>query len=83
MTVRIIDPALCTGCMACELACSFHHLKTYMPSRSSIEVIRNEKTGQAKINILSSDQNRRVGCDDCKEEKEKQCVKYCVRRVIG
>lgn len=82
MSVKVIDPALCTGCMACELACSFHHLTSYAPARSSIEVIRNEKTGEAKITVYSSNQNDHIACDSCKNEKEKMCVKYCVRRVI-
>lgn len=82
MSVKVLDPALCTGCMACELACSFHHLTAYAPSRSSIEVIRNEKTGEAKITIYRSSQNGHIACDDCGNGKERLCVKYCVRRVI-
>lgn len=33
-----IDPAKCTGCRQCEMACSFTHTGAFNPSRSRIRV---------------------------------------------
>ena len=63
---------LCYACKTCQLACSFHHTKTFWPERSSITVSRNPQDGTIKwfINIT---------CDRCLNEKEEPlCVKYCI-----
>ncbi|MBW2130188.1 MAG: aldehyde:ferredoxin oxidoreductase [Deltaproteobacteria bacterium] len=41
----VIDPALCTGCRACEMACSYVHEKVYSPSLSRIRVVKLEEAG--------------------------------------
>ena len=28
-----MDPGKCTGCLQCEMACSFEHTETFNPSR--------------------------------------------------
>ncbi|MCP4432355.1 MAG: 4Fe-4S dicluster domain-containing protein, partial [Gammaproteobacteria bacterium] len=33
-----IDPGKCTGCLQCEIACSFEHTGIFNPSRSYIKV---------------------------------------------
>jgi Fe-S-cluster-containing hydrogenase component 2 len=33
-----IDPGKCTGCLQCEMACSYEHTGTFNPSRSYIKV---------------------------------------------
>jgi Fe-S-cluster-containing hydrogenase component 2 len=38
MKVLQITPALCTGCMRCELACSYMQTGTFQPARSVIRV---------------------------------------------
>jgi ferredoxin len=38
-----IDPLECTGCGACELACSFHKDEVFTTIRSSIMIEREEK----------------------------------------
>ncbi len=38
MKVLILDPLKCTGCRACEYACSFEHTGTFNPLDSRIEV---------------------------------------------
>jgi carbon-monoxide dehydrogenase iron sulfur subunit len=33
-----IDPQKCTGCLQCEMACSYHHEGVFNPSKSRIKV---------------------------------------------
>ncbi|HHW64735.1 MAG TPA: 4Fe-4S binding protein, partial [Rhodocyclaceae bacterium] len=33
-----IDPAKCTGCLQCEMACSYEHTGVINPSKSRIKV---------------------------------------------
>lgn len=44
MGVLLISPEKCTGCKACELACSFAHEEEFNPARSRVSVLtwRNE-----------------------------------------
>jgi len=62
---------LCYACKTCQLACSFHHTKTFWPERSSITVSRNPQDGTIKWRINAT-------CDQCINEKETLCVKYCM-----
>jgi carbon-monoxide dehydrogenase iron sulfur subunit len=43
--VLVIDHEKCTGCRACELACSVYHTGVSNPSRSRIKVIKWEWEG--------------------------------------
>ena len=43
--VLVIDHEKCTGCRACELACSVFHAGVSNPSRSRIKVIKWEEVG--------------------------------------
>jgi len=73
----------CVGCRACELACSFHHKGVFNPEVSSI---KSEFLSDIfEITVLAQTDGIRFGCDGCKGEDEKLCVKYCnfpVRNVI-
>jgi len=62
---------LCFACKTCQLACSFHHTKTFWPERSNITVSRNPQDGTIKWHM-------NVACDKCINEKEPLCVKYCI-----
>lgn len=62
---------LCYACKTCQLACSFHHTKTFWPERSSIIVSRNPQDGTIKWRMKAT-------CDKCINEKEPLCVKYCM-----
>ncbi|HER24708.1 MAG TPA: hypothetical protein ENO17_06640 [Candidatus Atribacteria bacterium] len=62
---------LCYACKTCQLICSFHHTKTFWPDRSSIYVTRNPQDGTIKW-------RKDISCDQCINEKEPLCVKYCI-----
>lgn len=41
-----IEPAKCTGCLQCELACSYEHHGVFATSRSRIQVFDFHETGR-------------------------------------
>jgi Fe-S-cluster-containing hydrogenase component 2 len=41
-----IDPVKCTGCLQCEMACSYIHTQTINPSKSRIKVFSFEHEGR-------------------------------------
>ena len=41
-----IDPAKCTGCLQCEMACSYEHTGAINPSQSRIKVFDFEHEGR-------------------------------------
>ena len=41
-----IDPGKCTGCLQCEMACSYEHTGTFNPSRSFIKVFTFHDEGR-------------------------------------
>ncbi len=41
-----IDPAKCTGCLQCEMACSYEHHGVFNPSKSRIKVFNFEAEGR-------------------------------------
>jgi len=43
----LIDPAKCTSCLQCELACSFEHEGAFNPSKSRIKVFEFEHGARA------------------------------------
>lgn len=77
MTVsrRWEDPGRCTGCRACEVACSFYHTGAFQPSAASIRVERSEADGSIWLVLLST-------CDGCQGEDLPWCVRYCSRGVL-
>lgn len=73
---RKLSSDKCTGCRACELVCSFHHTKTFDPTKSSIKVERDFLTGAINITLDST-------CDECAAEGEPLCVKFCAPGALG
>ncbi len=41
-----IDPKKCTGCLQCELACSFEHFGAFNPAKSVIRVFNFHQEGR-------------------------------------
>ncbi len=73
-----IDPKKCTGCLRCELACSFHHSGrvSFQPERSSLRV--NRSNSDKSMRIALDD-----GCDGCAGERFALCVEACVFNALG
>lgn len=73
-----MDPHLCRGCLACELACSYHMSghKAFNPALSSTRVVRNNDDGTINMTIYDT-------CDLCVNEDMPLCVKYCQFGAIG
>ena len=74
----IFNTKNCTGCRTCEIACSFHHIKAFAPSISSIEIANSLRKDQ-RITILFYvvKKDGHFPCDGCRGEEEPYCVKYC------
>ncbi len=65
MTYRyVVNPALCTGCRTCELACAFTHTQNQKPGRSRIYPIAYRPDRFVPVTCLQ--------CDDA------ACVKSCL-----
>ncbi|GAB4113356.1 MAG: hypothetical protein Kow00103_05310 [Candidatus Caldatribacteriota bacterium] len=71
----IRDNKLCYGCKTCQLACSYHHTRSFWPEKSSILVLRSPLTGKIKWSINQT-------CDECLNEIEPLCIKYCTYQAL-
>lgn len=58
-------PEACSGCLMCQLACSFAFTKSYNPSQSRILIEEVDAISPFKITFTDE-------CNDCG-----LCVKYC------
>jgi Fe-S-cluster-containing hydrogenase component 2 len=80
----VANPKLCTGCLICELACSFHHTKRFSRSHSSIKVrkfIFSPEEG-VKITIFHKKAEGSPTCDFCHGEDYLKCVQFCPENVL-
>ncbi|MEM3506233.1 MAG: 4Fe-4S binding protein [Candidatus Bathyarchaeia archaeon] len=75
-------PEKCTGCRACEVACSFHHKKVFKRKISSIQIKRFEREGDIEIIIYKKAEDERQPCDLCVGEIEPLCVKFCFTKAL-
>jgi anaerobic carbon-monoxide dehydrogenase iron sulfur subunit len=70
--IKVNNINKCVGCRSCELACSFHHQKVFLPEISSIRVLFDSQYN-IQLSIL----------DSCDCEKDPPCVKICPTKAIG
>lgn len=71
----IIDPRACTACRACELACHFHHTRTFGTSDRSVRIDYDPDRGEVSIVFLDT-------CDACVEEDMPLCVQFCTPAAL-
>ena len=65
----VFNPSLCTGCRACELACSFYCEGIFAPSKSRIRVVKMDWHG---IDVPT-------GCQHCEDAP---CMLVCPVKAI-
>ena len=73
--VLVIDTHLCTGCRACELACSFCLKGYYDPAISRIKITRDNEKGKILCQFPRS-------CPECSYQVEPPCVESCGPRAL-
>jgi Fe-S-cluster-containing hydrogenase component 2 len=66
----------CTGCRSCELACSFHKVKSFDPAQSSIQVYRDNSSGLTSV-VLDDH------CDLCADEEKPLCICFCAPDALN
>lgn len=69
-----VEEENCKGCLACELACSFHHTKEFSIEDASIRIF-SDSEGGLQIAILPT-------CDLCLDERLPLCIEFCPARAI-
>lgn len=69
MGVLLISPEKCTGCRACELACSFAHEEEFNPTRSRVSVLPL-KDGEGAVPVM------------CLQCEQAACVTACPQHAI-
>lgn len=83
--IIVKHPESCTGCLICELACSFHHIREYSRSHSSIKVSKSIFDGErgAEIVINSANSGFFRTCDLCNGEESLLCIRFCPENVFA
>lgn len=71
-----LNPKVCIGCRSCEMACSFHHSRSFAPAAASIKVMKIDGNRIPKHTMLNS-------CDLCPDEETPYCVRYCPSGCLG
>lgn len=74
----------CTGCLICEMVCSFHHTGNYSRSQSSIRVEKPICSGpkEPRITISYKKGQWSPRCDLCKGEDQPLCVRFCPENIL-
>jgi Fe-S-cluster-containing dehydrogenase component len=66
---------LCTTCRACEVACHFHHTRTFGAAASSVEIRYDADTAAVEILLYPT-------CDGCIDESSPFCARFCAPGAI-
>jgi len=81
---RVKNLKACTGCLRCELACSYHHTGEFSRSHSSIRVNKPllDHDLPAQVNVLTAGQGVRPPCDLCSGQQIPFCIRFCPESVL-
>ena len=85
--IEVKNPETCTGCLICEMACSFHHSRIFSRARSSIRVNKSISNPEKwiKISIANNEEEKWNPlynlCNNCNNEDYPFCVKFCPQNV--
>ena len=71
-----IDIDKCTGCKACELACSLHLEKACNPMGSAIRIVRPDVHGPIRYGIDDR-------CDHCDGMEIPLCIELCPTNAVS
>jgi Fe-S-cluster-containing hydrogenase component 2 len=75
--ILTLETKNCTGCRACEIACSFHHKRVFSQSLSSLQMKELPERKGFSLSFFLKPQGSHVPCDGCAKLKMPFCVKYC------
>jgi Fe-S-cluster-containing hydrogenase component 2 len=75
--ILILETKNCTGCRACEIACSFHHKRVFSQSLSSIQIYELPQRKGFTLSFFFKPSEDHVPCDGCAKLEMPFCVKYC------
>jgi Fe-S-cluster-containing hydrogenase component 2 len=83
--IVVENPDACTGCLLCEMACSFHHTGKYSRHGSSIRVNKSisspEKGPQVTVSYGKETWN--PVCNLCTGEDSPLCIRFCPENVLA
>lgn len=82
--IKVENPGACTGCLICEMVCSFHHARQFSRTKGSIKVKKSIFDQEDKTQITISSNRQKVGlfCDLCINEGSPLCVRFCPENVL-
>ena len=69
----------CTGCRACELACSYHHHQIFSPGISSIHIQKDEREAEFGIRIYRKPEKGHLACN-C-PAGDQVCLNFCAEKA--
>jgi Fe-S-cluster-containing hydrogenase component 2 len=74
----------CTGCLICEMACSFHHIGKFSRNQSSIKVHKSiyNQEERPQITIFYENMKGNTVCDLCNDEETPLCIQFCPESVF-
>ena len=77
LNILTIHPQNCVACKTCEIACSYHHKRSFGPSIASIEIRKGQRDPSFAVSFYGCNHGNHLPCDGCQKEDEPWCVKYC------
>jgi len=74
----------CTGCLICEMVCSFHHIRRFSRSPSSIKVNKSifDLRRGPQITIFYEETETNRACDLCNGEEDPLCIRFCPEHIF-